>query len=221
MQFEQLPQLFNSNFLPHIEFFELIRLCQTSKAWQTICNDRNTWLYLIKRDLINWEESTLEDELDFLEKHVIPENGNISPRDYYEYEYIVNSGTHFNLEYTPEINNLKKDYIINKLQKYSKTKPVEQQTWFFTTGDDEDSGVVISGFNKYDILRKYLINVVFRNDYEGNREPEPNEFTFFQDLEIALNYGENHPDIHTFPELFEFFANEYFIGYRIDNVPHY
>ena len=53
MEVEQLLNIFNPDILKYIDLFSLIRLSITSKAWYKVINDRNTWIFLIKRDLLN------------------------------------------------------------------------------------------------------------------------------------------------------------------------
>ena len=211
MQFEQIQNIFNPDLLQHIQFFELIRLCQTSKSWQNICHNRNTWIFLIKRDLIDPIE-TQEEEIKFLEQNVFAENGQIDPKDYYEYHYVVNFDYHdFGRIVVPEnFDSLRKQYIINKLVKFSKTQPIDRQTRIYDC--ETNDRFIITGFNKYDIIYKYLLNVGFRED---------GDLTYFQDLNITLNYGRDHPNINTFNEFFEFLADDYYRGLRIDNIPHY
>lgn len=219
MQSEQVAQIFHREIPPNISFFDLIKLCQTSKSWQDICNDRRTWIYLIKRDLVNWDEAGGDEGyLDFLNDDVFPADGSTDPREHYEYEYIVNSGEHYSLDKEPpEYEELRKRYILNKLKAYSENQPREPQTWLC---ESYKGKAIIDGFNKYDIARKYLLNVVFPYDANIENDPIPGGMKFFHELEISLNIGTDHPDIHTFDKLFDYFV-DLFVSTRLDGIPHY
>ena len=237
MQFEQIRNIFDPDLLQHIQFFDLIRLCQTSKSWQNICHDRYTWIFLIKRDFIYSPEEGFEEENRFIEQNVLSETRKISPKDFYEFNYVVNFKYLDEKTSDPSLNRLRIQYIVNKLKRFSRNKPFNPQTWLyhcdetFPSNDyvhfygtnkpinsfiyqpDDYKPLLVTGFNKYDIIYKYLLNVVLPDN-----ENKPDDRIF---LHFEAHFNKHAPNVNTFPEFFDQLANSFFRGIRIDNSPQY
>ena len=81
---------------------DLIKFCQTSKEYAKICDNPNTWIYLIDRDYkISW-------------RYILARSPNANPHKYYELLYLIGLDGH---------SKGKPASIVEKMLKYALAQP--------------------------------------------------------------------------------------------------
>lgn len=128
---------YKRTFLPEawktLDYLTIINLCLTSKEYLEICQNPETWIYLLKRDFkITWDL-----------------NNQASPREYYELHYSYFIRGDFMRQ------------ILRRLNKAANSSSKKPQTWLFSK-DETTVGradiKVIRGNNIYEIIFKIIFN---------------------------------------------------------------
>ncbi len=194
---QQFRQLFETEILKSIDYFTLIQACRTSRDYLNICQNRNTWIYFIKRDLksVLWARKISNE---FLEEKVYSIYGGIDPKEFYEFYYIIYVLLHNH--------QLKDRLIIDKLRQLS-LEGHSDYTFaiFYNWNIEKRSDVVIEGHlegnNMYDILLQYILKEFKRVLFTGTYAVNP----LSQIITDEVIFGElANKEIHTFRDLFNY-----------------
>lgn len=203
-----------------LSYFDIINLAKTSKIYYNLLSDRQTWFYLIDRDL---DPNAFP--RDFIKTFVLSDK--LDPREFYEFNYFAGN-VKFEDMYTPiatirylqNFENIYDKLFLQKLRIYVDQQPIDQQTWISfevigskrsTTSPRMEIDSVISGKNTAEVCLKYLTNVLSETIYR-----------FLTNKYQRRNAGENRFsrfDIYTFNDLFDQLPSVLNIR-RIDNVRH-